>query len=230
MGCVKWGCDHACGPRYCALAPLAGRERLGTRHVKDRVRGTRGKAAPHASICSSPHPLPARLRHSASLRAFTPRLRRAMDARKRAYGGGGGAPRGATADVPAPLPSPSARLVAAGSVMAASAMTAMLTVRYMRVSLVWKAHRSTPQPRAGSIRSLLWLIRLPRRSRLRPTRERTVSRLGLFVALAVCFAAGYVLAGLWSRARDTTPLAQICPPVDYVTRLQENLKDQAPPS
>src|SRR6266446_8015191 len=132
----------------------------------------------------------------------------------------------AAANVPAPLPSPSARLVAAGSVMAASAMTAMLTVRYMRVSLVWKAHRSTPQPCAGSIRSLLWLIRLPRRSRLRPTRERTVSRLGLFVALAVCFAAGYVLAGLWSRARDTTPLAQICARVDYVNSLQENLKGQ----
>jgi uncharacterized membrane protein len=143
----------------------------------------------------------------------------------------------AASNVPAPLPSPSARLVAAGSVMAASAMTAMLTVRYMRVSLVWKAHRSTPQPRAGSIRSLLWLIRLPRRSRLRPTargaasgeanqKERTVSRLGLFVALAVCFAAGYVLAGFWSRARDTTPLAQICARVDYVNSLQENLKGQ----
>src|SRR5215472_11569358 len=42
-----------------------------------------------------------------------------------------------------------------------------------------------------------------------PTRERvdesqtpegeTVSRLGLFVALALCFVAGYLLAGLWSR-------------------------------
>ena len=53
-----------------------------------------------------------------------------------------------------------------------------------------------------------------------------MSRLGLFVALAVCFAAGYVLAGWWSRARDTTPLAQICARVDYVNSLQENLKGQ----
>jgi hypothetical protein len=56
-----------------------------------------------------------------------------------------------------------------------------------------------------------------------------VSRLGLFaafVALVLCFVAGYVLAGWWSRARDTTPLAQICARVDYVNSLQENLKGQ----
>jgi hypothetical protein len=56
-----------------------------------------------------------------------------------------------------------------------------------------------------------------------------VSRLGLFVAfvaLAVCFAAGYLLAGLWSSARDTNSLAQICTRVDYVNSLQENLKGQ----
>ena len=54
-----------------------------------------------------------------------------------------------------------------------------------------------------------------------------MSRLGLFVAfvaLALCFVAGYLLAGWWSRSRDTTPLAQICARVDYVNGLQENLK------
>jgi hypothetical protein len=51
-----------------------------------------------------------------------------------------------------------------------------------------------------------------------------VSRLGLVVALALCFVAGYLLAGLWSSRRDTTPLAQICARVDYVNSLQENLK------
>jgi hypothetical protein len=53
----------------------------------------------------------------------------------------------------------------------------------------------------------------------------TVSRLVAFVALAFCFAAGYALAGLWSSARDTSPLAQICARVDYVDGLQETLKD-----
>jgi hypothetical protein len=53
-----------------------------------------------------------------------------------------------------------------------------------------------------------------------------VSRLVAFVALAFCFAAGYFVAGLWSRARDTSPLAQICARVDYVNGLQENLKGQ----
>jgi len=50
------------------------------------------------------------------------------------------------------------------------------------------------------------------------------SRLVVFVALAFCFVAGYVVAGLWSSARDTSPLAQICARVDYVNGLQENLK------
>ena len=53
-------------------------------------------------------------------------------------------------------------------------------------------------------------------------------RLGAIVALAFCFVAGYVVAGLWSSARDTTPLAQICARVDYVNGLQENLKGQDP--
>ena len=97
MGCVKWGYEHACDPRYCALAPLAGRGQLDGRHTKDWVRGTRRKAAPHASICPSPHPLPAPLRHSASLRAFTPvfdglwtrvnALTAGRGRRRRSYGG-----------------------------------------------------------------------------------------------------------------------------------------------
>ena len=53
-----------------------------------------------------------------------------------------------------------------------------------------------------------------------------MSRLGLFVALALCFVAGYLLAGLWSSRRDTTPFAQICARVDYINGLQENLKAQ----
>ena len=55
-----------------------------------------------------------------------------------------------------------------------------------------------------------------------------VSRLIALVALAFCFVAGYLLAGLWSSARDTSPLAQICARVDYVNGLQENLKGQDP--
>jgi hypothetical protein len=54
----------------------------------------------------------------------------------------------------------------------------------------------------------------------------TVSRLAAVVALAFCFVAGYFLAGLWSSARDTSPLAQISARVDYVNGLQENLKGQ----
>jgi hypothetical protein len=56
----------------------------------------------------------------------------------------------------------------------------------------------------------------------------TVYRLGAIAALAFCFVAGYVVAGLWSNARDTSPLAQICARVDYVNGLQENLKGQDP--
>ena len=55
----------------------------------------------------------------------------------------------------------------------------------------------------------------------------SVSRLVALVALAFCFVAGYLLAGLWSSARDTSPLAQICARVDYVDGLQETLKDSA---
>ena len=55
----------------------------------------------------------------------------------------------------------------------------------------------------------------------------TVSRLVALVALAFCFVAGYLLAGLWSSAHDTSPLAQICARVDYVDGLQETLKDSA---
>jgi hypothetical protein len=34
-------------------------------------------------------------------------------------------------------------------------------------------------------------------------------------------------ASLWSNARDTSPLAQICARVDYANSLEENLKGQA---
>ena len=54
-----------------------------------------------------------------------------------------------------------------------------------------------------------------------------MSRVVALVALAFCFAAGYLLAGVWSSARDTSPLAQICARVDYVNGLQETLKDSA---
>ncbi len=54
----------------------------------------------------------------------------------------------------------------------------------------------------------------------------TVTRLTAVVALIFCFVAEYFLAGLWSSARDTSPLAQICARVDYVNSLQENLHGQ----
>jgi len=54
-----------------------------------------------------------------------------------------------------------------------------------------------------------------------------MSRLGILAALAVCFVAGFFVAGLWSSPRDTSPLAQICARVDYVSSLQEHLKDDA---
>jgi hypothetical protein len=44
---------------------------------------------------------------------------------------------------------------------------------------------------------------------------------GALAPLAFSFAAGYVVASLWSSSRDTRPLAQICARVDG---LQENLK------
>jgi hypothetical protein len=50
-----------------------------------------------------------------------------------------------------------------------------------------------------------------------------VTRLGAVVALALCFIAGYFLAGCWSSsARDTSPLAKICARVDYLNGLQES--------
>jgi hypothetical protein len=44
--------------------------------------------------------------------------------------------------------------------------------------------------------------------------------------LALCFVAGYLLAGWRTGSRDTTPLAQICARVDYVNSLQEGLDGQ----
>jgi hypothetical protein len=54
----------------------------------------------------------------------------------------------------------------------------------------------------------------------------TVSRIVTFVALAVCFVAGYFFSVWWSSGRDINVLAQICARVDYVNGLQENLKGQ----
>jgi hypothetical protein len=42
------------------------------------------------------------------------------------------------------------------------------------------------------------------------------------VALALCFIVGYLLAGWWSRSRDTSPLVKICARVDYLNGLQES--------
>jgi hypothetical protein len=44
--------------------------------------------------------------------------------------------------------------------------------------------------------------------------------------LAVCFVAGYLVAGWWSGEDDTTPLQEICARVDYVNGLQEKFKGQ----
>src|SRR5438128_775600 len=70
----------------------------------------------------------------------------------------------AAPNVPAPLPRPRARLLSAGSVMAASAMTAITTVRYMRVSLVGRpfVQRRSRAPvqsdrEAGSAQNLIAL-------------------------------------------------------------------------
>jgi hypothetical protein len=54
----------------------------------------------------------------------------------------------------------------------------------------------------------------------------TVSRSTAIVALAVCFVAGYLLAGWGSGTRNLGPLEQICARVDYVNSLQENLEGQ----
>jgi HAMP domain-containing protein len=53
-----------------------------------------------------------------------------------------------------------------------------------------------------------------------------VPRASALVALAVCFVAGYLLAGWWSGTRNSGPLEQICARVDYVNSLQENLEGQ----
>jgi len=54
-----------------------------------------------------------------------------------------------------------------------------------------------------------------------------MARVGILAALALSFVVGYFVAGVWSSGRDTSPLAQICARVDYVSSLQENLKDAA---
>jgi hypothetical protein len=53
-----------------------------------------------------------------------------------------------------------------------------------------------------------------------------ISRLVGALLLALCFVAGYLVAGWWSGSRDTTSLAQICARVDYVNSLQEGLNGQ----
>jgi hypothetical protein len=42
--------------------------------------------------------------------------------------------------------------------------------------------------------------------------------------------AGYLLAGWWFGAQDTTPLRQICARVDYLNSLQEALPEQRAPT
>jgi hypothetical protein len=54
----------------------------------------------------------------------------------------------------------------------------------------------------------------------------TVSRSTAIVALAVCFAAGYLFADWSSESRKQSPLEQICARVDYMNSLQENLEGQ----
>ena len=51
---------------------------------------------------------------------------------------------------------------------------------------------------------------------------------GLLIALSVV--AGYLLAGWWFGAQDTTPLRQICARVDYLNSLQEALPEQRAPT
>ena len=43
------------------------------------------------------------------------------------------------------------------------------------------------------------------------------------LACVICFVAGYLLAGWWSDAHDTTPLEQIC---DHVNSLEEEFPEQ----
>jgi hypothetical protein len=62
-------------------------------------------------------------------------------------------------------------------------------------------------------------------SRLVPSLR--VSHLVAGLACVICFVAGYLLAGSWSDANDTTPLEQICARVDHVNSLQELPEQQA---
>ena len=55
-------------------------------------------------------------------------------------------------------------------------------------------------------------------SRLLPSLR--VSHLVAGLACVICFVAGYLLAGSWSDANDTTPLEQICARVDHVKSLE----------
>jgi hypothetical protein len=52
------------------------------------------------------------------------------------------------------------------------------------------------------------------------------SRLVQALMFAVCFVAGYSVAGWWPGEDDTTPLQEICARIDYVNGLQEKLKGQ----
>ena len=65
---------------------------------------------------------------------------------------------------------------------------------------------------------------MQRLSRLLPSLR--VSHLVAGLACVICFVAGYLLAGSWSDANDTTPLEQICARVDHVNSLQEELPEQ----
>jgi hypothetical protein len=65
---------------------------------------------------------------------------------------------------------------------------------------------------------------MQRLSRLLPSLR--VSHLVAGLACVVCFVAGYLLAGSWSDANDTTPLEQICARGDHVNSLQEELPEQ----
>ena len=65
---------------------------------------------------------------------------------------------------------------------------------------------------------------MQRLSRLLPSLR--VSHLVAGLACVICFVAGYLLAGSWSDANDTTPLEQICARVDHVNSLQEELPER----
>jgi hypothetical protein len=73
----------------------------------------------------------------------------------------------------------------------------------------------------GSRRGLGPMQRL---SRLLPSLR--VSHIVAGLACVICFVAGYLLAGSWSDANDTTPLEQICARVDHVNSLQEEFPEQ----